>query len=232
MNTSWKTILHQNKYELLLIGLSQHLFIGLFLSDLVFYADVIWPITMMLLGISSIGLFRGRSVAEVRLQNILLVLVLLLPILAPIFQDKNFFMKVVSISYTAYFGLLLYEVMRYLLKPGRITISVLFASICGFLLLLEVFIFALQYMYYVDPDCMKNIDHSSFAAIFIDIEYFCVMVLTTIGFGDIVPATHKTKLFTSLFGVFGQIYNVVLVGILISRFSNVIARNESQNDRT
>ncbi len=220
MKKKWISVLYKYKYEVLLIGLLQHIFVGGFLSDMDFYAKFFWPITMITLGVSTVGLFEGRGKTELTLSNILLTLVILLPLTSSLFEDKSLFMQAVSMIYTAYFGLLFYEVMRSLLRPGNVDASVLFASVCGFFLILEIFVFSLQYMYYKNPLSIKNIDNSSFASTFIDIVYYCIMVLTSIGFGDIVPTTHKTKLFTSLMGIIAQIYNVVLVGILISRFSH------------
>jgi len=37
----------------------------------------------------------------------------------------------------------------------------------------------------------------------IDSLYFCVITLTTVGYGDIVPVTDEGKLFTIFFSLFG-----------------------------
>ncbi|NBV14140.1 MAG: two pore domain potassium channel family protein, partial [Sphingobacteriia bacterium] len=42
----------KRKYEILLIALLQHLFIGVLLNDLPLYTKVIWPINMLILGIA------------------------------------------------------------------------------------------------------------------------------------------------------------------------------------
>jgi hypothetical protein len=48
--------------------------------------------------------------------------------------------------------------------------------------------------------------------------YYSTITLTSIGYGDITPNVHYTKLIVSLVGIVGQFYSVVLVGILISKF--------------
>lgn len=53
-----------------------------------------------------------------------------------------------------------------------------------------------------------------------DLVYFCSITLTTIGYGDITPNAYYTKLATSLIGIAGQFYSVVLLGILISKFTS------------
>jgi len=49
---------------------------------------------------------------------------------------------------------------------------------------------------------------------------------TSIGFGDITPNSHVTKLLTSFLGVTGQFYSVVLVGILITKFTSSNSNNQ------
>ncbi len=213
-------LLISRKYETLLIGLVQHIFISMFVTDLDFYARTLWPINMVILGVSGAGLFAGKASIERILHSLLLFLVVLLPLGSRLFDDATFYMQLVSFVYVAYFGLLFYEVMVFLIKPGSMNSSVLIASVCGFLLLLEIFAFTMQFIYYNDPDAILHINQESYVTIFIDILYFCVVTITTVGFGDITPGTHKAKMLVSLFAIISQIYNVVLVGIIISRFSN------------
>ncbi len=225
-----KDSLYSKKYEILLLGLLQHIFAGLIISDMNFYATTLWPISMVLLGVSTIGIFHGKSKTVRMVFNVLLFLVIILPLTGSIYEKNDTFMQVVSLLYTAYFGVILYEVMRFLLRPGKVTASVLFASVGGFFLILEIFVFCIQYMYYHNPKSISHIYSTSVGGVFIDIVYFCTMVLTSIGFGDIVPSTHKAKLLTSLMGILAQVYNVVLVGILISRFSNLLPEPKPEDE--
>jgi hypothetical protein len=78
----------------------------------------------------------------------------------------------------------------------------------------------MQIYFYTNPDSIKGIDTSSIAAVFMDMVYFCSVTFTSIGFGDITPDTYYTKLTIAFIGIAGQFYSVVLVGILISKFSS------------
>ncbi|MEO7960854.1 MAG: ion channel [Ginsengibacter sp.] len=77
----------------------------------------------------------------------------------------------------------------------------------------------MQSFFYRHPGSFKGINITSPAGIFMDFVYFSSISLTSIGFGDITPTIYYTKLTTSFFGMAGQFYSVVLVGILISKFS-------------
>ena len=94
------------------------------------------------------------------------------------------------------------------------------ASACGYFLLIEISTFLLQFFVVQNPNSFKGIDSSMSAKTYIDLVYFSSITLTSIGFGDITPNTHYTKLITAFFGIAGQFYSVVLVGILISKFTS------------
>jgi hypothetical protein len=49
----------------------------------------------------------------------------------------------------------------------------------------------------------------------VDAFYFTVMTLTTIGYGDLVPTTDETKIFTSVFAIIG-------VGVMLYLLSSVL----------
>lgn len=53
---------------------------------------------------------------------------------------------------------------------------------------------------------------------FINIAYFSFVTLTTLGYGDILPATPLAKLSTVLISVIGPVYLAVIMGVLIGRY--------------
>ncbi|MPS64817.1 MAG: Ion transport 2 domain protein [Chryseobacterium sp.] len=212
--------LQNKKYELLLFALLQHLFVGIILTDLEFYTRIIWPANMLILGLGSIFMFTGKHTWRHWFRNFHFTLVLLLPIGIPFFKDIPWYFTFLNINYVVFFGFLFVELLRFLLKPGYINSDIISASACGYFLLIEISVFLLQTFEYYNPLSFKGIDVSSPASIYIDLVYFCSITFTSIGFGDITPGTHTTKLITAFIGVAGQFYTVVLVGILISKFSS------------
>ncbi|SDM19447.1 potassium channel family protein [Siphonobacter aquaeclarae] len=210
----------KRKYEILLLALCQHLFVGIFLTDLDFYTRVIWPLNMLILGAGTIGLFSGRHAWRHRIRNLHFVLILLLPVGIPFFRDVPWYFTLLNVNYVVYFAFIFGDVLRFLIRPGYINTDILSAAACGYLLLIELSVFLLQFCQYRSPASFKGIDTTSPAAIFTDLVYFCSITFTSIGFGDITPASHETKLITSFIGIAGQFYTVVLVGILVSKFSS------------
>ena len=210
----------KRKYELLLGALIQHLFIGIVLSDLPAYLRIIWPLNMVILGVFSTGVFIGKSRYKLIIRNILFVLTIALPLSLTYAGEFLKIMLALNIIYVVFFIFIFLEVGRFLIKPGYINADIISASACGYLLLIEISVFLFQFFYYRDVHSFKGIDISSPAATFMDFVYFCSITFTSIGFGDITPSQYHTKLVTALLGVVGQFYSVVLVGILISKFSS------------
>lgn len=219
------TLLHRRKYEFLLAALLLHLFIAVVLPGLEFYTRFVWPLNMVLLGLFSVGIFAGRSRAHRALKNVMNLLVIAFPVIPWFVQPSPTLMVVLSVSYVAFFVVILVEVMRHLLRPSYINIDLVSAAICGFFLLLETSIFLMQALYYAVPGGFRGIDSASFTTVYLDLVYFCSIVITSIGFGDITPAHHITKLATSVVGITGQTYSVVLVGILISKYTSATGQH-------
>ena len=212
--------LHVNKYEVLLVSLIQHLFIGVFLDDLEFYTRVIWPINIFVVGLSSIGIFVRKGRWKKIVRDVLFLVVLALPIALPFFGGLTYFMLTFNIAYVIFFSFIFREIIMFLLRPGYINKDLISAAACGYFLLLEISVFLMQVFLYQNFDAINGIDDSSKASVFMDLVYFCSITMTSIGFGDITPNAYYTKLITSFFGIAGQFYSVVLVGILISKFAS------------
>jgi len=212
--------LKKHKYEFLLFGLIQHLFAGIFLSDMIFYRNIICPLNMLILGIASFGIFTEKELWKRRIKNILLLFVLVLPIFLPIFEYVPQYLILLSIVYVIYFLFIFWELLLFLVKPGYINVDIISACACGYLLIIEISTFLMQVIFYNTPEAFKGIISRSNSEIFIDFVYFSSITITSIGFGDIIPNNHHTKLLIAFFGISGQFYSVVLVGILISKFSS------------
>lgn len=215
-----KKLIRENKYEFLIFGLIQHLFVGIFLTDLPFYASVIWPINMIILSISCMMIFENKSKTQIGFSILFSFLVFILPIVLQFVSDDLQLLIWLSGIYVAFFVYVLWEVMRYLMKPSYINKDIISAAGCGIFLLIEIAVFLMQALYYSDPTSFTGINAGNPATTYIDFVYFSSITITSIGYGDILPSSHTAKLFTSLFGIIGQFYTVVLVGILISKFTS------------
>lgn len=67
---------------------------------------------------------------------------------------------------------------------------------------------------------------------FVDSFYFCVITLTTIGYGDIVPTTDLGKIFTSIYAIFGIGIIAALANYLLHRAVEIRLRRHPQKETT
>lgn len=216
----FRILLGERKYELLLIGLVQHLFVGIFVFDFDFYVRILWPVNMVILAILASGLFLETEHWINRFKFPLFIAVILFPVGLPFFDEISGYFIVLSVTYVLFFILLFVQVFKYMIRPSYINLDLITAAVCGFLLLIEIFVFTAHVFIQLDPQSFANIDLSNPPSIYTDLVYYCSITLTTIGYGDITPVTHHAKLTSSVFGIAGQFYQVLLVGILISKFTN------------
>lgn len=214
-----KDFLFNYKYEILLLALIQHLFSGVILADLSKYYKILWFISIIFLGVGSIGVFLQKGKRKNIIRNILLFLMALLTIAMP-FNTSLGVKVAANIVYIVFFSFIFWELLKFLIRPSHIDYNVISAAACGYFLLIEISVFIMQNHFYLNPQSFKGIDTSTPFTSFIDLVYFSSITFTSIGFGDITPNSHQTKLFTAFIGIVGQFYTVVLVGILISKFSS------------
>lgn len=214
-----RSFLHRRKYELLLAALVQHLFIAVLIPDLGFYTRWVWPANMVLLGVLCVGVFADGSRGHRALKHALHAAVVLMPAGPILYGPAPTVMIGLSLCYTAFFALIGVQVLRYLLRPSYISIDIVMAAMCGYLLLLEASIFLLQGLWYAVPGSFRGLDESSFPATYLDFVYFCTITLTSTGFGDVTPSHHITKLAVSMMSVLGNFYSVILMGVLISKYT-------------
>jgi hypothetical protein len=211
--------LQEKKYELLFLGLMQHLFVGIFVHDFEFYVRILWPVNMVILAILSTGLFLDTDHWLKRLRLPLYLAVILFPIGLTFFGDLPGYINALSIAYIIFFLVLFIQVFRYMIRPSYINIDLITSAVCGFLLLIEIFVFVSYLMIHLDPQAFTNVNLNDQPSMFTDLVYYSSITLTTIGYGDISPVSHQAKLVSAVFGIAGQLYQILLVGVLISKFT-------------
>ena len=71
---------------------------------------------------------------------------------------------------------------------------------------------------FLDPQNMhfpQVVDRHHFNQVFIDIHYFSLTTIASVGLGDVYPMSNFTRMVTAVEGVLGQIYLTVLIAWLV-----------------
>jgi voltage-gated potassium channel Kch len=118
---------------------------------------------------------------------------------------------------------LLLVVLKDIFKTRDVGIDTLVGSVCGYLLLAATFASCYSTLVLLMPDAFLvdsrlEIDPSELhyqGVHFSVLLYYSVITLTTVGYGDVVPATDIARQLVSAEAIMGQIYLTVIVARLV-----------------
>jgi len=110
--------------------------------------------------------------------------------------------------------------LSYVLDMSRVTVDKIFASVAAFLLLAILFATLFALLLRAQPGALTLPGGAPVE--WFDVVYFSVTVLTTTGFGDVVPLTRQARALVMI----EQIIGVMYVAFLVARLANLYPRRE------
>jgi hypothetical protein len=120
------------------------------------------------------------------------------------------FIYVLFILYTT--AVIIYNVA----VSKEINVNIIFGSVAGFLLIGVVGAAVCQSLeIYVPGSFTLGEGMGNFAITF---YYYSIITMTSLGYGDITPATDIARSISAYLVIFGQLYLVILVAILVGKF--------------
>ncbi len=120
-----------------------------------------------------------------------------------------------SVCLLAFFSYLAIQIFLKIAKNKVVDLKTILASISGYLLIGTIGGLAFQLLTLAIPGSFKGLS-GNFETY--DLQYFSYITLTTVGFGDISPATEAAQSVVVLLALSGQIYLTILVAILVGKY--------------
>ena len=130
-------------------------------------------------------------------------------------------------------------VLRHLFRSERVTVDTISASVCVYLLIGVMWAVAYSLLETLNPgsfvfsvaagDEAQSMSFGGEESIFP--LYFSFVTMSTLGYGDIVPASSSARMFAVVEAIMGQIYLTVLVARLVGlhiAHSTIAARTREQ----
>jgi len=221
LNRIFSVFLYKHSYEILLISFLLHLYGSVFFRDIHFYGIYVQIINLLFVYFAATNTFFHRRNNISFLFRTIILITLICNFALLFFNDFSTLKYVKEVSYLLFLIITIYKTGSFLIKPHRIDKALISASIVGYLLLVEIAaqLFILFFLL-EGKSVLSPIDTSSFTNTYIDIVYYCTVTITSIGFGDILPLNHSAKMTTSLLGLAGQLYLVIIMSIMISKFNS------------
>jgi Ion channel len=126
------------------------------------------------------------------------------------------------VSVCAYFALLSFVVLVRVIAHQRVTSQTVIGAICGYLLIGYVFTHGYLVLVFLDPSAItlngQSLGEERVANIgqhMAELFYFSFITLTTVGYGDIVPASPIARSLVVVEILTGQLYLAAFVARLV-----------------
>jgi hypothetical protein len=113
-------------------------------------------------------------------------------------------------------ALLLIMTLRSILQARSISLNVIFASICGYILIgfLGAFLMlGISVLYPGSYNLSGNINT-------VDAIYYSFVTMTTLGYGDMLPLSAQSKSLAILLSILGPMYVAILIAMLVGKYSS------------
>ncbi|MEN8139145.1 MAG: potassium channel family protein [Bacteroidota bacterium] len=170
--------------------------------------------------LSTLSILAGMIVLLARKRLFIVILILGLFVIV-----ESFFNNIISSLWLAtlsnvllivFYIIIVYEIFRELLDFSKVDLNTIGALLAGFFVLgvMGGVVFTLTEINF--PNSFTGL--SSTGKPHSELVYFSFVTLTTIGYGDISPITQFAQRVTILFGLIGNFYSTVIIGIIISKF--------------
>jgi Ion channel len=117
----------------------------------------------------------------------------------------------------AFFALTVLGLFAYLTKARKITNSHLYTAVSIYLLLGFLWFGIYSAIDNLYPGSIQHND-STFTDRSSELLYFSLVTLSTIGYGDVVPASGEVRMLAALEGMTGVLYVAITVAILVSSY--------------
>ena len=115
-----------------------------------------------------------------------------------------------------FFGALTTELLRFVLRPGRIDSSRIAAAACAYFLLAAVWAFAYALLENLGLGSISGMEGLDARERYSHLLYFSFTTLTTLGYGDLTPVSGPTRALATTQAVVGQLFLAVLVARLVA----------------
>ncbi len=118
-----------------------------------------------------------------------------------------------------------WAIMSAVVRPGRVTMDKIYGAICVYLLLGMLWANLYGILEIAQPGSFSFPEHTSVGTLveqsdYRDLEheltYYSYVTLTTLGYGDITPVTHRARQLSWLEALFGQLFIAITIARLVA----------------
>ena len=131
----------------------------------------------------------------------------------------------------AFFAFTIYRILLFILQTRHVDVEVLSAGIVVYLMLGLLWSQAYLLLSQFTPDSFQFplVGHSGGRMDGFNAFYFSFSTLTTVGFGDITPASRTARTLAIMEATTGTLYLAILISRLVGRYSSTAPTDHAQD---
>jgi hypothetical protein len=119
---------------------------------------------------------------------------------------------------------------RHVLATGPVDTNRIAGAICVYLIAATMWALLFVLLNQINPDSFHGLENLPFEDQFAELMYFSTVTLTTLGYGDITPASPYARWLTQVEAVFGQLYIAILIAALVGNWIALAAIKGTSDD--
>ena len=112
-----------------------------------------------------------------------------------------------------FFMQMLMMILTHIAKENEVTIDLIMASACAYILLGMVWTYAYYFVESIHPGSFKGTENPG--RDLLDFNYYSFVTLTTVGYGDILALTNPARALSVLEALTGQLYLALMISRLV-----------------
>ena len=216
--------LSAKSFTRLLVGLLTYLFLTPFIPQGSIAATVIVQgVLTLMLFFAAAAVQRKRSVAMSLMAVALVFHWLGVFSLVPYSADAGL------TFFAIFYSLLIVAFLKQLRHAKTVNSGVIMVSLCLYLIIGLLWGTLYTLLYNFNPDAFSGalLENAGTSSLHL-FNYFSMVTLTTLGYGDITPQTPEAASLCQMQAIVGQFYTAVLVAWLVGMYGKPIAANQKQ----
>ena len=132
---------------------------------------------------------------------------------------------IINMLHLVFFAYVSMAMLRYIFSTQRVTVDMIFAALCTYLVIGVAWIFIYSSIELRLPGSFASITANDYQAQLHDFLYYSFVTLSTLGYGDVTPLNNFAKPWAIIESIIGQFYLAVILARLVGL--QIIARNLS-----
>ena len=224
----------QPRFLLLLVTLVLVIVVSPFEAQLGRWAVLSSSVLFWLVLASAVAAIRGRRTVQIALPLCALAVLVQgvnLAVHQPVLAMVGNVLAIVFMIY------IIAVILNFIFHTQRVTVNVIYASLCIYLLLAVAWAVLYSLIEYVDPGSFvaTQLDHEELVQFQFTSKrtnfafYYSLVTMTTLGYGDVLPVKPAAQTFAALQAATGQIYLAVLVARLVGL--HIVHSNEAGKNK-